>query len=125
MKQYLLIGLGGTVGAISRYSISIIFASNSFKYPFATLIVNLIGCFLLTFLLNFTKIKQLFSTSLFTALSVGVIGSFTTFSTVTIEIVDLWKLNTMLAIIYTITSIFGGLACCIMGYTLAKRTKRK
>lgn len=120
MKQYIMIGIGGMVGATVRYTISLLFESNINGFPFATLTVNLLGCFFLTLLLNHSKIKRILSPELLIALSVGVIGSFTTFSTVTIEIVELWMFDAMLAIIYTITSIFGGLACCIAGYTLAK-----
>src|SRR5690625_3747027 len=88
-KQYFMVGVGGMAGATARYSISLLFTNNLSVFPYATLIVNLIGCFLLTFLLNHSKIKQKFSPDIFTAFSVGLIGSFTTFSTVTIEIVHI------------------------------------
>src|SRR5690625_3296386 len=91
LKQYFMIGIGGMIGAIGRYSLSIVYENHSYGFPYSTLIVNLIGCFLLTFLLNQQKIKQILSPKLLMALSVGVIGSFTTFSTVTVEVINLWQ----------------------------------
>lgn len=120
-KQYFMVGVGGMVGATARYSISLLFTNNLSVFPYATLIVNLIGCFLLTFLLNYTTIKQAISVEFFNALTVGVIGSFTTFSTVSIEVVHLWKMNSLLAIAHIFTSIFGGLVCCLIGYALATK----
>lgn len=119
MKQYLMIGVGGIIGATGRYSISLLLHNNQNEFPFATLTVNLIGCFLLTYFLNHPKIKQTLSSEIFIALSVGVIGSFTTLSAVTIEVMNLYKINLLLAITYLIASIFGGLICCFCGYKIA------
>lgn len=67
-----------------RYCISLLFGDTD-GYPFATLTVNLIGCFLLPFLLNHPNVKQKLAPELLTALTVGLIGSFTTFSTLAVE----------------------------------------
>lgn len=115
-----MIGLGGFIGATARYSISILLINNN-GFPFATFIANLIGCFLLGFLLNHQMIRQKMPRELFIAVTTGVIGSFTTFSTFTVETVTLWVNLPHIAIIYVFTSIGFGLLLCYVGYLLATR----
>src|SRR5690625_2791684 len=120
IKLTLLIGIGGMIGALARYSISITFTGIN-GFPYATLVVNLIGCFLLSYLLNYDKIKQRLSPKIRVALGTGVIGSFTTFSTFALETIELWSNNVLLALTYTLLSVCGGLAFCYIGYKLANR----
>lgn len=120
MKQYVAIGIGGMVGAIARYSLSILLVNNN-GFPYETLIANLIGCFLLSFLLHHEMIKKKLPKEIFTAISVGVIGSFTTFSTFAVETMMLWYKQPLIAMTYIMISIFGGLLFCYAGYRLAKR----
>ena len=81
---YLLIGVGAFFGAISRFLLSSLLAKIMFLgLPLGTLTVNLIGCFLIgTFLaINFSN-KDLISPLVI----IGYLGSFTTFSAFTKEI---------------------------------------
>ena len=119
-KLYIAIGIGGMIGAIGRYGISVVFVTAS-TLPYATLTANLIGCFLLSFLLNNDNIKQMLAPKIHTAISVGIIGSFTTFSTFAIETIELWNNNGLFAVIYIVSSICGGLGFCYCGYKLATR----
>lgn len=123
IRLFVLIGIGGMIGALARYSFSIIFAGMD-GFPYATLVVNLIGCFLLSYLLNYDKIKQRLSPEIRVALSTGVIGSFTTFSTFALETIELWSNHGLLALTYMFLSICGGLAFCYIGYKLANRGQR-
>lgn len=120
LKLYLAIGLGGMIGAGGRYSVSLLFVEEPNSFPFATLLVNLVGCFILSFLLNQNQFKKIIPPVIFSAISVGIIGSFTTFSTVTIETIQLWHYSAMMAIGYIIISVIGGLAFCYAGYRLAQ-----
>lgn len=123
IKLFIWIGIGGMIGAVARYSVSLIFAGvNGFPYP--TLIVNLLGCFLLSFLLNNFKIKQRLSPEIRTALGTGIIGSFTTFSTFALETVELWNDNMLLAVAYTLLSVCGGLIFCYFGFKLSNNGQR-
>lgn len=123
-RIYLAVGLGGMVGAVCRYGVSYyIPAENGF--PFGTLTANLIGCLLLSFLLNQSAIKRKLSPELFAAIGMGVIGSFTTFSTFMVETVSLYESNIALAISYVGISIIGGLCFCFIGYSLATRKRVK
>ncbi|WP_234028544.1 fluoride efflux transporter CrcB [Lentibacillus sp. Marseille-P4043] len=118
-RLYLAVGIGGMFGAIGRYGISLLFPTNG-GFPYATLIANLIGCYLLSFLLNQRTIKQKLSPELFTALGTGIIGAFTTFSTFAVETIELWQSNQFQSFIYIFVSIFGGLGYCYLGFMSAR-----
>lgn len=118
IKLYIAIGIGGMIGAVARYSISMIFMGGN-GFPYGTLIANLIGCFLLSFLLNHHRIKQKLPVEILSAISVGVIGAFTTFSTFAVETIGLWSTNALVAITYTVMSVCLGLLFCYGGYRLA------
>lgn len=117
-RIYIAIGVGGMFGAVGRYSISLLLSNT---LPYATLFANLLGCFLLTFLLNQESIKSKLSPEVWLALTIGMIGSFTTFSTFMIEVVHLWQIGVFFSLIYLLTSLFGGLFLCFLGYKLARR----
>jgi len=119
-KLYLLIGIGGALVSLARYSVSIItfdFFQGS-VFPIDTFITNLCGCFFLSFLL-YHYIKEKLSDDYFQALTVGILGSFTTFSTVMVETITLWSHHLLLATLYIGLSILGGLLFCYIGYKLA------
>lgn len=76
--RYLWVALAGAAGAVTRYAIGIAFGAQLF--PWATLGVNITGSFLLAFVLTFATERQL-SPEVATAVTVGFIGAYTTFST--------------------------------------------
>lgn len=123
IRLIILVGIGGMIGALARYSISVIFISMN-GFPYATLITNLIGCFLLTYLLNNKYLKQKLSADIRTSIGTGIIGSFTTFSTFSLETVHLWSDNILLALTYMMLSVCGGLFFCYIGYKLANNGQR-
>ncbi|WP_077327912.1 fluoride efflux transporter FluC [Virgibacillus siamensis] len=124
MQIYLAVGIGGMAGALARYGISVLFASVS-GFPIATLIANLIGCFLLSYLLNQPRIKKILSEKVYTALSTGLIGSFTTFSTFAVETIALWHVSASLTFTYVLISIAGGLLFAYAGFqTAGKQVNR-
>lgn len=122
-RLFMYVGIGGMIGAIARYRISLMFNELS-GFPYATLATNLIGCFLLSLLLNANQIKQRLSAEMRIALGTGLIGSFTTFSTFALETIELSNHHPFLAFTYILLSIFGGLACCYLGYRLANHRQR-
>jgi len=119
-KIFIAVGIGGIVGATGRYGVSLLM-TNWGIFPFATLTVNFLGCFLLSWLSNFNQ-KRIQST-LIIALNTGVIGSFTTFSTFTVETIELARTNIPLALLYVFISIFGGLLFCLLGFRTAYRRR--
>ncbi|MGE7916940.1 fluoride efflux transporter CrcB [Lysinibacillus xylanilyticus] len=116
MKSFLAVGIGGFSGAICRYNLSFILP-NSGGFPFATLCINLIGCFCLAWL--FTTFTT--RTPVVLGIGTGFLGAFTTFSTFSLETLLLLQDSKWLqAVFYTIVSVFGGLACAWLGFKLAK-----
>ncbi|WP_067727202.1 fluoride efflux transporter FluC [Oceanobacillus damuensis] len=123
MKPFLAIGFGGMLGSGARYGVSLLLDTNGF--PLSTLIVNLIGCFMLAYLLNNTFIKQRLKANTFIALTTGLIGSFTTFSALAVESVQLWETSTIASFGYIIITLVGGLVFCYLGFQLAQRTRKQ
>lgn len=116
---YVYVGIGGMFGATSRFGLSI-WLDMDMVFPWATLVTNWLGSFLLTFFLMNPICRQKISSHLFKALTVGGIGSFTTFSTVTYETIELAQTQIFLASLYIFMSVFGGLFCCYGAYLLIK-----
>lgn len=116
--RYIFISLGGGLGALSRYFISLSFPLYAF-FPYATLTVNLIGSFILGFLsfLYFQK-KQLLKA----CLTAGFLGSFTTYSAFSLEVLELIQIGQLqTAIIYIFLSIGGGILLAFFGSFFARR----
>ena len=83
MYKAFLVGVGGFVGAILRFSLSGLVHQVLDKawFPFGTLTVNLLGCFLIGFLNGLGETHGLFYAETRLIIFVGMLGSFTTFST--------------------------------------------
>ncbi|WP_165767933.1 fluoride efflux transporter CrcB [Virgibacillus indicus] len=120
IKLYLAAGTGGMFGAIARYGISVLFGTDHI-FPYTTLFINLSGCFLISFLLYHPSLKQKLSPELFAAFSVGVIGAFTTFSTFAVETIQLMNSHMLLAAVYILLSVAGGILFCMLGFKVASR----
>ena len=113
--QILLVGVGGFFGAIARFSLSqILNNQSSFRIPIGTLTVNLVGSFLLGIITGGganTMIALFFGT--------GFMGAFTTFSTLKLEMIQLYvKKYKREFLIYTGITYGGGLIVAYFGYTI-------
>lgn len=110
---YFYIGLAGSLGAILRYLVGIIFLSNSL-FPFPTLVVNLVGCYALAFL---TSRVFFLSSRLKTVIGTGFLGAFTTFSALSVETVKLFEHGKVwMALLYIVVSIIGGILMSNLGW---------
>jgi len=117
MLNFLFIFLGGGVGALLRFGISgYVNKSARSNFPWGTLTVNLLGCFIIGALfIVFDKLIE--SKELKNLITVGLIGSLTTFSTFSLEALNLiLKNHFFLAISYLLISIVFGLLFCYLGY---------
>ena len=78
----LLVALGGAFGSVSRYLLGtwIQSVSKSIDFPYGTLTVNLIGCFLIGFLSQLAETRGVFTSEHRAFIFIGILGGFTTFS---------------------------------------------
>ena len=78
----LLVALGGAMGSVSRYLLGtwIQAVSRSIDFPFGTLTVNLLGCFMIGFLSQLAEARGAFTPESRALIFVGILGGFTTFS---------------------------------------------
>jgi len=121
LKSYILVALGGAIGSVSRFGISELFASKTnSSFPWATLLINLLGCFLIGLLLGLSQRYQFASHySLRSFFIIGLCGGFTTFSSFSAETMRLFQSSQNIqAISYILASTLLGLALTLLGYNL-------
>lgn len=113
MINCLLVGVGGALGAILRYLISLIPLSTQNKFlngffngfPLKTFFINILGCFLIGIVVALAQ-KNSLNPKLVLFLKVGLCGGFTTFSSFALETQDLLaKGSIFLALLYVILSL--------------------
>lgn len=91
MIKIFLVGTGGFLGAVLRYTISghVQRLTQSIGFPYGTLAVNIAGCLLIGMLTRMDELRQVFSSETRLLLFMGVLGAFTTFSTFSNETINL------------------------------------
>ena len=117
---YLYVALFGALGAAARYWISEMLDAGLF--PYNILIINILGCFLLAVIFRYLASFSMVSTSLITGLGTGFIGSFTTFSSFSVETANLiLDKHYMIAGLYIVTSFVGGFLAAGLGVYVSNR----
>ena len=112
------IGLGGFTGAVLRYLVSgwIQNRSGSIDFPYGTAAVNLAGCFVIGALSYLVEARSFFSVEIRMFLLVGLLGSFTTFSTFGNETLNLLRSGRIeLAVVYTGGQVIMGVILVWLG----------
>lgn len=111
--KVVLVGLFGAAGALCRYGIGV--AAGSSSFPWATLAINVVGSFLLGLVLVAGPAR--FDGTTTTALAVGFLGAFTTFSTFSSEVQTMLREDRVgTAAAYVTASVLGGVAMAAVGY---------
>lgn len=116
MKTILYIGLGGFLGAISRYEISVFINKyNQSQFPYSTLVVNILGSLLIGFIMSWNININTIPSDIKLFLTTGCMGGLTTFSTFSYETVALFNEGNILL---SILSVFFNLFLSILGVCL-------
>ena len=110
MSKFLFVGLGGAIGAMLRYGISLIPVKTSF--PILTLLTNVAGAVLIGMVVAMSMKYVNISSNAILLLKTGVCGGFTTFSTFSLESFNLFQGKSgFSAVCYIVLSV----CLCIMG----------
>lgn len=105
----------GFFGGISRYQLNQ-YLPKIADFPLATLLINLVGCYLFTFLIKNVLGAKNVHQKLILGIGTGFIGAFTTFSSFMLDSEILYLNAQYLALaLYVFISIFGGLGMAMLG----------
>jgi CrcB protein len=112
-----VVALGGAIGATMRYGVNVgavHFLGHG--YPWGTIIVNILGSFLMGIMIGKFAQMEPVSSELKTLLTTGFLGAFTTFSTFSLDFITLWERGAMgQAMIYMLGSVILGILALAIG----------
>jgi CrcB protein len=113
--------VGGFIGAVLRFEIGECMPAITDGFPWSTLLINLAGCLFLGWFLTITLQKIHLSPEIRLGISTGMTGSFTTFSTFSVQAVHLFtSSHSVIASMYIILSVVGGIGLSNLGVVLAR-----
>ncbi len=117
MKQVLLVAFGSAIGGVLRYAMQVFFVKNvSVTFPFGTLAVNILGCFLIGLFFAMSEKEGIISDDTKLFLMTGFCGGFTTFSAFSLENIILLRDNNFLSSgLYVISSVVVGIVAVYFG----------
>ena len=123
MIQPLSIAAGGAAGALLRFWVSTgVYALLGRGFPYGTLAVNVIGSLLMGFLYVFFLERMTVSPEIRGAILIGLLGAFTTFSTFSIETLNLIEqADYMKAVLNMLISVAACLFAAWLGLTVGRQ----
>ncbi|QNG36809.1 fluoride efflux transporter CrcB [Geodermatophilaceae bacterium NBWT11] len=125
MRPYVVVAVGGALGALARYGVQLGLPHSPGAWPWATVAVNLTGCLLIGLLLAVLLARAPDHPWLRPFLATGVLGGYTTFSTFSVDAVQLVEAGRwLLAVAYLLVSVVGGLAAVVLGLGVGRRVAR-
>ncbi len=122
MTNILLVGLGGFIGSILRYLASgyVQQSTKSIDFPYGTLAVNVIGCFVIGFLAQLAEERGVFTSESRSFVFVGILGGFTTFSSFGNETLNLARDSQMMNALANVgANVILGLFAVWLGRTVS------
>ncbi len=123
LPQILVIMLGGSLGALMRYIVSSsITAKLGSSFPYGTITVNVLGSFIMGFLAMFLVEKMGLDPLIRLGVFVGFLGAFTTFSTFSMDTLNLFEQGeSMHALVNILMSVFFSVLAVWLGVLLGKQ----
>jgi len=122
MSKFILLAIGGITGTIARYFLAgYIYEVLGTSFPYGTLAINLLGCFIVGFLAALMENKFMLSPNLRLLLMIGFCGAFTTFSTFIFETNGLIRDGeVMRAFVNVLVSVIAGFILFRLGVLLGE-----
>nr|BCX00664.1 MAG: putative fluoride ion transporter CrcB [Bacteroidota bacterium] len=122
MRTLLWLGLAGALGTLARYALSgWTYRIFNGSFPWGTLAVNVLGSAVLGLLMGLSEGRMPISSDLRTALAIGFLGAFTTFSTFSYEtLVLLQKALYLQGLSYIALNVLLGLGGVWLGYSIGR-----
>ncbi len=123
MRELVLIFLGGGIGSVTRFSLGKwISLFHSSHFPYGTLFVNVLACFILGALVGVADHKQIISPNARLFWTVGFCGGFSTFSTFSSETLTLIQTGFQFSgLVYVLASLLLCLAATYLGLYLGEQ----
>jgi len=116
--QLLAVGFGGAIGSMLRFSVALFWRSGS---PIGTLVVNLIGSLILGFLVSSTLLLGELKTPWRLMITVGFCGGFTTFSTFSVQTMELFQTGRWFtALANVLINVVGCILLSLLGYLIGR-----
>jgi len=122
MEQLVYIALLGALGCICRYFLSgFVYQLFGTGFPYGTLVVNVVGAFLIGLVMEFSIRSALIPPALRIAVTIGFLGGLTTFSTFSFETFRLLEEGAFaIAFLNVLVSVVSCLACTWVGIAVAR-----
>lgn len=118
LMQIILIGIGGFLGAISRFLVQKFVNSYMATFPLGTLVVNVVGSFLLGFILYSISYDRHLTINIRDLVTIGFLGSFTTMSAFSHETMVLFDTGHVL---YAILNVLLNVVLCLVAVYLGRQ----
>jgi len=122
MQRFLLICFAGAAGTGARYLVALWTAQRfGSAFPYGTLLVNVVGCFLIALIMHLAMINA-WPATLRAALTVGFLGGFTTYSSFNYETTRLLEEGAVASALLNVVSTLGaGFTAGMIGLLLARQ----
>ena len=112
---------GGAAGALLRFSLISIYKVYFQNYFYSTLLINIMGCFLIGYLISIGYVKNISDEFIKYFLIIGFLGSFTTFSAFSHDVIELFLSNKIfLSSFYIILSVVSCIVATYIGMYINK-----
>ncbi len=122
MRTLIILAVAGALGTLSRYGLGgLVQKYNGTGFPYGTMIINISGCFLIGLIMQVALNTDFIAPTTRTAMTIGFLGAFTTFSTFSYETVKLIEDSAWIPAILNIGLNLGiGLAATFLGIVIGK-----
>ena len=123
MLELLVIAIGGALGAVARFSLgNLVGAYLGTGFPYGILVVNVSGCFVMGICFELLVEQNLLPGPWRSLIMVGFLGSFTTFSTFSLQVLGLFQTDKLIAaLVYILSSVICSILAAAIGIFLCRQ----